>query len=89
MVQFREHRGQLAESLTTVVKVKSKVQLAAHIRRYLSGYPSFRLDVSELIVELYVDFKDERCGWKKTYVVYRNSGVLGYGVFGFTDGPLK
>jgi hypothetical protein len=88
MVRFREHRGQLEDALKTVHEISTKAELAQHIRNYLSRSPQFRLTDDELIIEPYVLEEDTRCGWKETWIVYRDSGALGWGVFGFTDGPL-
>lgn len=77
-MKFREHRGSFAESMKTVVDVKDRAELLREVQRVL--YP---LPVVDFSIRPYGEGPDRRTGWN-TYVVT----VDGYGVAGFTDGPL-
>lgn len=84
-VSFREHRGGLAESMETVVEVNSRVELVLHLVKIFKPYENrddCPRDFSQMTIEPYGGM-DERIGWD-TYIVY----LPGYGVLGFTDGPL-
>lgn len=77
-MKFREHRGQLAESMKTLIELPDKRALINHARLALEPYG---FDVTEIVVHLYLDKPDERIGWDKTWLIT----IPGYGVFGFTD----
>lgn len=79
MTKFREHRGSLAESMKTVQEVKDKEELIEYLKKYLS-YWDFK-DSFNLKVKPY--WKDKRINWD-THIVT----IEGFGVVGFTDGPL-
>lgn len=82
MTLFREHRGLLADSILTVREITSLGDLRAYVADLTGG--QFR----DVVVEPYgVDgkpFFDQRIGWD-TYIVT----VPGYGVLGFTNGPVE
>lgn len=65
--------------METVVTVESRQDLETHCRRLLEPYG---VPVNELTIKPYC--YDERIDWD-THMV----SVAGYGVIGFTDGPLK
>ena len=77
-MRFREQRGGLNESLTTVVNLNGRADLIAYLTRLLNPVPVSSEDV---IVKAY-GF-DDRIGWD-TYVV----SVRNYGVVGFIDGAV-
>jgi hypothetical protein len=77
-MKFREHRGQLEDSLETMVELADNDALWAHIRNLLRPYD---FEVTMISTILYLDKPDERIGWPETYIVK----VAGYGVIGFTD----
>jgi hypothetical protein len=80
MAQFREHRGALLESMRTVRTVKSMAELRAICRGLLGAYGSVPSDDQ---IKMRPYGYDGRIKWH-TYIVT----VEGYGVVGFTDGPL-
>lgn len=84
-MKFREHRGGLAESMATVVEVADRAALVAHVKGLLTPF-AFGGDIGAgLDVRPYDPLRlDERIGWY-THIVT----LEGYGVLGFTDGPLK
>jgi|HubBroStandDraft_1064217.scaffolds.fasta_scaffold49483_6 hypothetical protein len=82
MVRFREHRGGLADSLKTTVKVKDldalkKLAMQLHVEAGLTNATVDRLVITRLVF-------DPRCGWD-THIAY----IPGWGVIGYTDGPLE
>lgn len=79
-MKFREHRGQLRDSMATCVKVPDRQALIDHL------YRSFQMPLpfDEIRIEPYSKHPDRRIGWPETYVVT----LEGYGVIGFTDGPV-
>lgn len=81
---YRDHRGGLAESLLTVREFSgTRADLIDLLRKNLDEFfPSHGLDLSKITVEPY--YPDERIGWMRQHIVH----LAGYGVFGFTDGPL-
>lgn len=81
MVKFREHRALLAESMATVVEVVDLKDLLERINKDL-GRCGAAITEEQLKIEPYG--YDNRIGWN-THIVT----AAGYGVFGFTDGPLK
>lgn len=81
MTKFREHHGSLSESMETVVEVQSKEDLVALLQTRLDPF-GFRFEGNALSVEPY-SF-DDRIGWNAHIV-----RIGGYGVAGFTDGPLQ
>jgi hypothetical protein len=82
-VLFRPHRNTLAKAMSEVRTFKSRAELISFLnddlkQNYLR--PS-AIDEADFRIEPYC--YDERIGWD-TYIVYEE----GYGVFGFTNGPL-
>ena len=82
-VRLREHRGTLSDSLATVIDIEpTHAAVTSHVRRILEPYG---LIVAESAVGIapyegsYGASFDEN-----THIVT----VEGYGVFGFTDGPV-
>jgi hypothetical protein len=90
-MKFREHRGGLSKSMETVVEVGSKGELVAHVVKMLEPFYFDRERIEKgLNLSPYSwsrinpkPIYDERIGWH-TYIVT----LEGYGVLGFTDGPL-
>lgn len=80
MVQFREHRGALADSLATARPIKDRAALIEDVRAALAPFGLLATDAA-VTVRPYCF--DERTGWD-THIV----SLDGYGVLGFTDGPL-
>lgn len=81
MAKYRDHRGGLAESLATMVVVDSRAELVEYLRRALSP---FFVSVTPDKVKILPYCVDARIGWD-THIVT----IDGYGVAGFTDGPLE
>lgn len=69
--------------MATVVEVNSRVELIVHLTKLLEPHNEMPpLAFNDIRIEPYGGF-DERIGWN-THIVY----LPGYGVLGFTDGPL-
>lgn len=85
MTKFRPHRGSLEEAMTQVQEFASRADLIAYIKQELDPYSvePHPLERYDRITRIGPYTKDDRIGWD-THVVLVN----GYGVFGFTDGPL-
>ena len=82
-MRFRFHRATLEDSMKTMVEVDTREDLALLINDDLSNYPSAPyIDANLLNIHWYAN--DGRIDWAETYIVY----YKGYGVIGFTDGPL-
>lgn len=80
-MKLRQHRGGLAESMETVVEIEpTKDALMAAVHSVLSR-SGFELTDDMLHVEPYAF--DSRIQWDAHIVT-----IDGYGVYGFTDGPL-
>lgn len=79
MMQFRWHRGSLDDSMATVRCVRDLPHLLDVIETEFQGVP--QVTGENIRIEHY-GF-DKRIGWD-SHVVY----LPGYGVIGFTDGPL-
>lgn len=77
-IQFREHRGLLKDSMATVIRVNTRDELLMYLTPIVAPIP---LTAERLNIEYYTF--DDRIGWE-TYIVT----VMGYGVVGFTDGPI-
>lgn len=79
MFLFREHRGGLAESLKTQVKLADRAALIAHIENVLR--PCSFL-VSDSVIDIAFYANDRRMPeWEETFIVT----LQGYGVLGFTN----
>lgn len=81
-MKFREHRSGLAESMETVVEIKDREELLAYIAKILYPWPTAP-SVTPETVKVAPYHYDARIGWD-THIVT----LEGYGVLGFTDGPL-
>ncbi|HEV8364576.1 MAG TPA: hypothetical protein VGQ52_13760 [Gemmatimonadaceae bacterium] len=81
-MKFREHRGMLVESMETTVDVPDRPALIKHLQNILQIY-YIAMQPDDLTVEPYGG-TDARTGWD-TYIVI----VRGFGVIGFTDGPVS
>jgi hypothetical protein len=79
-MKFREHRRFLDEAMETVVEVADRAALVEHIRTLLEPWGRTVTD-GDLVIAPYAH--DDRIGWD-TYIVT----IKGYGVIGFTNGPL-
>jgi hypothetical protein len=83
---YRDHRNGLAESMETVVELKGRAALVAHLagtwpfNQGLSGLDAERLD--SVKVERIHEDGDARIGWKEVWIVV----LPDFGVLGFTDG---
>ena len=82
MVQFREHRRTLIDSMETVIEVKDKQELVGIIKDSLSKY-GHDLDINMQTVEIKPYGFDKRINWD-THIVT----LKGYGVLGFTDSMI-
>jgi len=76
VIQFREQRGSLRDSMATRVELAGRKELVLHIRKLLSDR---MIDEEEIEIKPYA--YDSRTGWE-TYLV----SVRDYGVVGFSDG---
>jgi hypothetical protein len=84
MTRVREHRGSLEDSMKTSAVVADRAALLALMRDSFAYFPTFVLDPEKVKVSPYFPSPDQRIGWDVTYIVE----IEGYGVWGFTDGPL-
>lgn len=82
---FREHRGHLDDSLETMIEVNNLEQLYRHISRRLKPF-NYRFPIERLAVRPYDTRPDLRIDppWRQTFLVT----LEGYGVVGYTNGPL-
>lgn len=82
-MKFRQHRGQLEDSMKTQVMLENWDELRGYIKGLLWEWPSAPPVTDETLhVKHYV--KDDRIGWD-THIVTLD----GYGVVGFTDGAAS
>jgi hypothetical protein len=79
MVQYRDHRRELAESMQAVQTFATKAELLDYLEHDLGR---FGFAIEELTITPYAC--DKRIGWLDTHIVT----IKDYGVAGFTDGPL-
>ena len=85
-MKFREHRGSLADAMTTCVEIPDQAALVEHCRKLLEPWPTApSVNNRSLIVKPYYNEVDKRIGWPMTYIVWLKE----YGVLGFTDGPVN
>lgn len=78
--QFREHRGTLAASMETARLVADRPALVALLAQLLAPRA---LEVKPDMVQVRPYGRDDLTGWDAHIVT-----IEGYGVAGFTDGPL-
>jgi hypothetical protein len=81
-MKFRPQRGSLDAAMAEAREFADRAELVAHITERLWPW-NFDVTTEMVHVKKYGPDIDERIGWD-TYVVT----VDGYGVFGFTDGPV-
>ncbi len=79
-MKFREHKGNLTDSMETVVDVADRKALTTLLRSRLEFY-GFTFSDEDLMVKPYRF--DNRVNWN-THIVT----IEDYGVVGFTDGPV-
>ena len=86
-MRFREHRGQLDDSMATLVTVRDRQELVEHCKKVLEPYNEWNLfheiKFDQLEIKEYFMQPDKRIGWEHTYLVT----IPGYGVMGFCDEP--
>lgn len=80
-MKFRPQRGSLADAMAEAREFSSRDELVKFTRDSLLGW-CFDITDEMVHVKKYGEGIDERIGWD-THVVT----VVGWGVFGFTDGP--
>jgi len=80
-VLFRKHKGMLEDSMATLMTVDSKAELMAMTRKELEPW-GFDFKDESFLIEPYCS--DPRIGWGDVHIVT----IDGYGVVGFTNGPL-
>ena len=81
MFKYRDHRGGLIESMETTQEFNNKDSLLEYLQSILDDCFSGHLDSSNVKIEPYCF--DERVGWD-CHIVH----LEGWGVFGFTNGPV-
>lgn len=78
-ILFREHRGGLAESMKTIVKVNNHKELVEHCKTIMAkNNETFEPD--NLNIAPYGG-ADSRIGWESVYIVT----IKGHGVIGYTN----
>ena len=84
-MKIREHRGSLAESMETVCEIEPTLEAVVDHMHADKGWPGLYAKVTPetVRVEKYGSGTDPRIGWN-THIVT----IEGYGVYGFTDGPI-
>jgi uncharacterized membrane protein (UPF0182 family) len=69
--------------MATMVEVKTREDIVRIINEDLKDFPTApKFNPNQLNIHWYAN--DNRIDWIETYIVYYH----GYGVIGFTDGPL-
>ncbi len=82
-MRFRFHKGQLNESLKTLVKVKNIKELCSAINKYYKVLDKKFLISHQDIYFQYIGY-DERIGWDTFYVKDKRDGH----VIGMSDADL-
>lgn len=77
-MKIRMHRGALDESLKTLEEIEPTKD---SIEAYISKHDSFYGGVA---VDLYAEYRDDRVGWDKTYIV-----MSGRFPVAFCDQPMQ
>ena len=80
-MKFREHRGHLTDSMKTVVDIVDREALISLLQSRLQPC-GFTFASKDLKIEPYG--LDDRINWDTNIVT-----IAGYGVAGFTDGPVR
>lgn len=83
-MKFREHRGNLADSMATAVEVASFDELLAHIRKLAEPWPTFPPVTAWTVHVARYSGIDSRTGWD-THIITLDA----YGVLGFTDSACE
>lgn len=86
MVRYRPHRGGLGEAMAEMVKLASKADLIAHLKKWhaeMYGAPEINEDT--LHIKPYGSGPDTRIGWEQTFIVMLD----GWGPVGFSDGDFS
>lgn len=85
-IKYRDHRGSLEDSMTTVVAFHSKKAFYNYMKKLCTtGCMAVDFDESKLSFKRYT--YDERIKWDTWIVLYNDPVVPGeLGVFGFTNG---
>lgn len=81
-MKIREHRGSLVDSMATVTVIEPTAEAIARLASLAMLDYGVAFTADQVKIEWYC--YDPRIGWE-TYIVT----LEGYGVFGFTDGPLE
>lgn len=74
-MRYREHRGGLAESLATTVKVDGFAGILAHEQAKEFPWPDLSL---EAISAHPYGGDDDRCGWKDVHIVCLEGEPIGF-----------
>lgn len=77
-MKFREHRGSLKESMSTVVTLTDRKQLAQYV-----GSLIWNTSLEPWDLTITFQGEDRRIGWQSHMV-----SVARYGVVGYTDSPV-
>ena len=80
-VLYRPHGGSLADAMAEVISVKSRAELVSFLKE---KWWHFFVEVKDEDLHIEPYTYDSRIGWD-TYIVTLD----GYGVQGYTNGPLS
>ena len=85
-MKIREHRGGLSESMDTVLEIDPTIDAIVGVVNDALKPFNFEVTADIIKIEKYGNGNgiDECIGWD-THIVT----IKGYGVFGFTDSPIK
>jgi len=83
-MKYRDHRGNLDESMKTEIIVNSVDDIIEHLNKVQYPY----IDEVEEIKFKYCGF-DTRNGWDTYYVLQKNKGDDEFYVAGMSDGEFK
>lgn len=87
LVQFREHKGSLSDSMKTLKTFNTLDELRLHVMEIMRTYGA-SISASSIVIEPYSDQPDDRIGWQRTFVVNVVGGDT-QGVVGFTNGDFS
>ena len=82
-MKYRDHRGNLLDSMATVQEVNSVEEIKQHLNKFFN---QFGKSVGEIKFE-YVCY-DERVGWDTYFVLQRLEGEEDFTVAGTSDGKF-
>ena len=75
-MKFREHRGTLAESMTTEVELQDRPALVEHLAQMLKPWGWDELPDSHVTLVEY--YPDSRIGWhQQSLVIVKRYGIAG------------